>query len=384
MTVLQNFPQSWRRLIFLLPVLVISLILATGLYNGAIPKPTIPKVAFGDSSSHQKCGDGSAPAALHSVSDLIRAVWASRVLPIDAPSFTTYDGETKHLTKPLIHTQPLGKRLCILDVDNRRLDEEGHVFSHTPPTWDNLQYQSAGFLSHYLYAQIHGYEYRFVRAPKYADRAPHWGKVVFTKELLKEFDVVVMVDYDAMFTQPEVPLEWLMNYWNIGPEVLVAMAEDPAGDPNFDIRGKPNVNTGFIIAQAGDKTQRLFKDWAECPSETRYPGCAEWKDKPFHEQSGFSSYVRYDFLDGLDIDKNPEYMRFLPCKEANGYPEVKGCGCLGQFVRHYWGLKATTNREFARGVMSALTPLLVEAAFAEQGHVTDLRHKTLDGAEVLG
>lgn len=41
MTALQNLPQAWRRLIFLLPVLVITLILATGLYNGSLPKPRL-------------------------------------------------------------------------------------------------------------------------------------------------------------------------------------------------------------------------------------------------------------------------------------------------------------------------------------------------------
>jgi hypothetical protein len=41
MTALQSLPQSWRRVVFLLPVLVMMLILATGLYNGSIPKPTL-------------------------------------------------------------------------------------------------------------------------------------------------------------------------------------------------------------------------------------------------------------------------------------------------------------------------------------------------------
>lgn len=39
MSALQNLPQSWRRLVFLLPVLVVALILATGLYNGSLPNP---------------------------------------------------------------------------------------------------------------------------------------------------------------------------------------------------------------------------------------------------------------------------------------------------------------------------------------------------------
>jgi hypothetical protein len=389
MTALQNLPQSWRRLVFLLPVLVVTLILATGLYNGSIPKPPIPKVTFGDHpnspgpSIHQTCPDG--PSALDRVPDVIRALWAPLVLPITAPTFTTIDGEVKNLPPPgeLIHTQSLGKRICIFDIDNRDFTGNGSIFSDSVPAWDNLGHPAAGFLSHYLYAQIHGYSYKFIRAPKYADRAPHWSKVLFTKELLKEYDIVVMLDYDAMFPSPEVPLEWLLNYWKIGPEVLVAMAEDPAGEPNFDNRHRANVNTGFIIAQAGEMTQRLFKDWAECPDETRYPGCAIWKDKPFHEQSAFSSHVRYDFLDGYSIDTHPQYIKHLPCKEANGIPEVAGCGCIGQFVRHYWAHKELTNREFGHNVMAALTPLLVEAAYRQPGHVEEYRSKVLQGSQIL-
>jgi hypothetical protein len=306
-------------------------------------------------------------------------------VPITAASFTTLDGTEKRLPPPeeLVHTQPLGKRVCILDVDTRDLAGDGSIFSHELPPWDKLGSPSAGFLSHYLYAQIHGYTYKFIRAPQYADRAPHWSKVIFTREMLKEYDLVVMLDYDAMFPSPELPLEWLLNYWKIGPEVMVAMAEDPAGDPNWDSHHKPNVNSGFIIAQKSENTLRLFKDWAECPSETRYKGCAEWKDKIFHEQAAFSSMVRYDFLDGYSIDTHPQYIRMLPCKEANGIPEVADTGCTGQLVRHYWGRKPLTNREFGHNVMASLTPLLVQAAYRAPGHVEDLRDRVLNGSDVL-
>lgn len=310
-------------------------------------------------------------------------------MPINAPTFTTLDnGAQLHLppADQLVHKQSLGKKICIMDVDTRDLEGESSVFAEQPPQWDNLGNPSAGFLSHYLYAMIHGYSYKFIRAPKYADRAPHWSKVIFTRELLKnkEFDIVVMLDYDAMFPSPEVPLEWMLNYWKIGPEVMVAMAEDPPGEGNNDLRHKVNINSGFIIAQSSDNTQRLFKDWAECPDETRYKGCAIWKDKPFHEQSAFSSHVRYDFLDGLSIDTHPEYIRMLPCREANGIPEVAGCGCVGQLVRHYWAKKGLTNREFGHNVMAGLTPLLAQAAYKTYAneHVEDHRGKVLDGSEV--
>ncbi len=41
MSALQNLPQSLRRALFLLQVLIVTLLLPIGLYNGAIPKPTM-------------------------------------------------------------------------------------------------------------------------------------------------------------------------------------------------------------------------------------------------------------------------------------------------------------------------------------------------------
>lgn len=354
-----------------------------------------PKVVLNDPAAPaptQKCepATNDKPAFLDSTPDLIRALWAPLVVPITAPTFTTLGGIEKRLPAPeeLVHTQPLGKRICILDVDTRDLDGDGSIFWDKLPSWDKLGRPSAGYISHYLYSAIHGYSYRFVRAPKYADRAPHWSKVIFTRELLKEYDMVVMLDYDTMFPSPELPLEWLLNYWKIGPDVLVAMAEDPNVDRNFDLRHRVNVNSGFIIAQASNNTQRLFKDWAECPSETRYKGCATWKDTVFHEQAAFSSHVRYDFLDGYSIDTHPQYIRMLPCSEANGIPEVTrlpgltGSDCVGQLVRHYWGRKDLTKREFNNNVMAGLTPLLA-TAYRDPNNVGDFRNMVLDGAEVL-
>ncbi|KAL2173295.1 uncharacterized protein P884DRAFT_265155 [Thermothelomyces heterothallicus CBS 202.75] len=52
------------------------------------------------------------------------------------------------------------------------------------------------------------------------------AEVVFTREMLIQFDIVVTVDSDTMFATPQVPLEWLLDYWRIGPDALVAMADD--------------------------------------------------------------------------------------------------------------------------------------------------------------
>ncbi|KAK0640588.1 hypothetical protein B0T16DRAFT_334822 [Cercophora newfieldiana] len=383
-------PQSWRRVVVLLPLVLIALAVTASLLNGPLPRPKFPKVSFQrpESPSGSLCGteqssDGTTPA--DDIPNLLRTLWSPTRLSVTSPEFVTLDGTLKRLppAEELIHKQPLGKRICILDVDNRPLDEQGDIFANNTPTAENMLPRTAGFLSHYLYAQIHNYSYRFVRAPSYADRAPHWAKVIFTQELLKQFDIVVMMDYDAMFPSPEVPLEWMLNYWKLDRDVIVAMAEDPNVDVNLDARGRLNINTGFIIAQASDNAQRMFKDWAECPEETRYKDCGQWKNRMFHEQAGFSSYVRYDFLDGLTIEEPQRYIRTLPCNEANGVPMTKDLGCTGQLVRHFWAHKPSTPLEFTHNLMHVLTPLLAKAAFGDVGHVLDYRDKVLQGDEIL-
>ncbi|KAK3349220.1 hypothetical protein B0T25DRAFT_237439 [Lasiosphaeria hispida] len=389
MTAISAIPQSWRRLLFLLPIVIISLVVTAGLLHGPIPRPRLPKVIFGEDTRtgplHSECKANNETSRLDGLPDVIRAIFAPVLLPITAPSFTTLDGTVKNLppADQLIHKVSLGKRICILDVDTRDLTDEGSIFSDHLPLYDNLRPASAGFLSHYTYAMIHGYSYKFIKAPKYGDRAPHWSKVIFTQELLKRFDIVVMMDYDAMFPSPEVPLEWMLNYWKIDNKVMVAMAEDPNVEVNYDLRKRVNINSGFIIAQASENTQRMFKDWAECPAETRYEGCAVWKDKVFHEQAAFSSHLRYDFLDGMSIDTHPEYIRMLPCNEANGIPEVKHLGCTGQLVRHYWGHKDLTTREFSHNFMAALVPQIIKAAYGDSAVVENYRDKVLDGDQIL-
>jgi len=84
---------------------------------------------------------------------------------------------------------------------------------------------------------IHGYDYKFIRAPDYPDRWGTWVKVPMMKQALKTHDFIVFMDSDVMFHYPHIPLEWLLNYWNITAETLVAMSIDPdeprmpVGDP---------------------------------------------------------------------------------------------------------------------------------------------------------
>lgn len=41
-----------------------------------------------------------------------------------------------------------------------------------PFVWNGLEQYSAGIMNHFTYADIHGYDYKFVRAAKFTDRSP--------------------------------------------------------------------------------------------------------------------------------------------------------------------------------------------------------------------
>lgn len=100
---------------------------------------------------------------------------------------------------------------------------------------------------------IHGYDYRLVQIPQTVGRSATWTKVTAIREALKHYEYVVFIDADAMMPYPNLPMEWLFNYWEITPETLVAMALDPDAPHNRDWNSRTFLNTGFIIAQQDDR-----------------------------------------------------------------------------------------------------------------------------------
>lgn len=227
-------------------------------------------------------------------------------------------------------------------------------------------------------AEIHGYDYQLVQAPNYEDRWGTWTKVPFMKEALKTHDYIVFLDSDVMFHYPHLPLEWLLNYWNMTEDTLAMMSIDPDEPQNYDAQGNRFLNTGFVIAQQSERTQEMYKAWAECPEETRYKGCARWKKDWPHEQSAFGNYVRYDF-------DRPEDFRVLPCAEANGAPEaINRGGCIGTFVRHYWVDKGLLQKGLADFIMQHFVTRMHQSLHAEgSGNIIDAKNFTIDGADLI-
>ncbi|KAF2812312.1 uncharacterized protein BDZ99DRAFT_518166 [Mytilinidion resinicola] len=314
----------------------------------------------------------------NAMDEVLRLIYGPMLQPITAANFTDEDGDVYQLPGPPRFTKPLGKRVLILDIDSRPLDGPGQIMNKDKMEWHDARSLTAGMLSHYMFAKIHGYDYKFIRAPDYPDRWGTWVKVPMMKEALKTHDFVAFMDSDVMFHYPHIPLEWLMNYWNITAENLVAMSIDPDEAQNYDGRGNRYVNTGFVIAQQSKRTQEMYKAWAECPSDTRYKDCARWGFEWAHEQAAFGNHIRYDF-------DRPEDIKVLPCVEANGAPEAAGRGgCKGVFVRHFWVDKQLPLKALSDQVMQYFVPRMHEH-YIEQSpkHIVDAKGFKIVGADLV-
>ncbi|KAH8645354.1 hypothetical protein BX600DRAFT_406615 [Xylariales sp. PMI_506] len=215
-----------------------------------------------------------------------------------------------------------------------------------------------------------------IRNPKYEDRHDAWGKVVMMEHALKNHDWVVFFDSDAIMANPEVPIEWLMNYWRVDGNTSIAIASELLLERDKDDRGNPGQNTGFMLAQDIPKTKEISKMWAECPEEKHYAGCGIWKWRKLKEQTAFSNYIAYDYREDIKI---------LPCTDANGYPEeYEDCKCKDIFVRHHWMHKQLTKDMFAHNIMRMFAPRIHKHYMDGYNEIVDdLRHKKLVGNKMV-
>jgi hypothetical protein len=287
------------------------------------------------------------------LNETIRALYEPFVLPITAPYFQDLSGTVYNSSVDSIWTEPLGPRLCILDMDTRPLSHRNEAFSKHPIHWNNIKGVSPGIFNHYMYAMIHGYSYKFVRTNKPELLAAPWAEIPALAAILRDFDIVVSIDADAIFTHLELPYEWLLNRWNFTRDTALAMPLDPTqrlDKPaswkfhNYDSKGRLRDNPGFITAQNIPRTFEMLEEWEKCPE--RIPGCERFTTEYPAEMGAFSEYIRYNFEDSL---------REFPCTEGNGFPGM-GTECEGLFVRHY-----TTEKEWLKGgVEEILTESIVE------------------------
>jgi galactosyl transferase GMA12/MNN10 family len=281
------------------------------------------------------------------VRNLIQALWAPFIHPITEPTFTDrHNGLVHNYSGQPIWTESLGKKICIVDVDTRPLNDTNEVFN-PEFSWDKIDGVSPGILNHYLYAMIHGYDYKHIHTTNYPDRSAYWTKIPAMSDTLRDYRFVVTLDADAIFRDLELPYEWLLNRWNVTPETSFAMPLDPSWDQNKNKFGRLNTNAGFITVQNLPRTHEILRAWEACPEK---PGCEHFKDGWPAEQGAFGEFTRYEFNRSTDI-------REFACTDGNGFPEM-GTECEGLFVTHYTIDKSLLKKgiadSLARSVMGMM------------------------------
>ncbi|KAF2847070.1 hypothetical protein T440DRAFT_510499 [Plenodomus tracheiphilus IPT5] len=308
------------------------------------------------------------PSSLYKLLDAIK-------LPITAPNYTDVLGKTFDIHKEgPWWTTSLKKDILIVDIDTRVPDQSNELWSEGPMDWIGVAAYNLGVerdgsmlsvsqMNHFLYAQIHGYDYHFYRAQEMEGWHSTWVKPRVFMELLPKYKFVVFLDGDANFAHLDVPLEWMFNRWAITPNTSIAMPSDVGQDlgdahnVGDDSRGNLEQNTGVVVLQNIPYTYEILEAWRDCPTETRYPGCGKWQTEWAHEQTAWSEYIRYDF------NPNGTQIVYIPGDDAMGFPGLGDNAWIrqnfnGQFIRHHTIEKSKTLRDSEVAILQSISDLL--------------------------
>jgi hypothetical protein len=93
------------------------------------------------------------PEKSHPIAEAMRKTNALPIHPITAPYFVTYEGYNFTLKSDPIWTSPLGKDLCVVDIDNRPFSNKYELFDENSLNWGSFDKFSVGLLNHYLYGK---------------------------------------------------------------------------------------------------------------------------------------------------------------------------------------------------------------------------------------
>ncbi|KAH6865438.1 hypothetical protein J4E91_004929 [Alternaria rosae] len=314
-----------------------------------------PRVTFPHGQSNLAAASAQTDST---IGDVIKLLYQNLKVSPTEPFIREPNGS--HITLPPNprYKKNLGSDVLILDLETRPLKSTAE-YEKGEYDWRNINHVSGGIFNHYTYALVHGYDYKFVQAREFEDRHATWIKPSALANHIKDYKFIIFLDADAAFRFLHVPVEWMLNHWDVKPHHSFVMAKDPwsAKEPqyNSDRFNRTYTNTGFMIVQNNEQTLPILKAWHECPDDTRYANCSQWKQPRFHEQSAFGEYIRYDY---------EQYIKELECGEANGFPGVEVSNCQGKLIRHYWFEKSNVKMDFRENIMNALT-LPIQKIFAQ-------------------
>jgi hypothetical protein len=201
--------------------------------------------------------------------------------------------------------------------------------------------QSFTAVAAWAYAKRHNYTYIQARDHQVMDADRYWVKpnALHAVMQLKKFDIIVLMDADVLFMQPQIPLHDLLKRWGFGdkPGHIIAAALDPIQwngyQSVYGYKGPRRllVNTGFMIWKTTERAQLMAEKWATCIVK-KHPVCLEFARMWAHEMSAFNRMIRVDELN------EDEELVLIPCTEALGYDgallQVEDNNCKGTYVSH--------------------------------------------------
>ena len=169
-----------------------------------------------------------------SVREVLRLLYDGLKLAPTAPYIRDSTGSHIVLPPNPQYTKRLGSEILIIDLETRPLKSTAD-YAKGEFDWRNLGHVSAGVFNHYTYALIHGYDYKFVHAHEFEDRHATWIKPSALANHIKNYKFIVFLDADATFRFLHLPIEWMLNYWDIKSHHSFVMAKDPWSETDPDV-----------------------------------------------------------------------------------------------------------------------------------------------------
>jgi hypothetical protein len=331
-------------------------------------------------------------SAKPSLRDTVSALFDSIKHDPTNPEYVDAFGQT-FTANQTIWKQPLGKKILIVDIDTRVPSDTNQILNPAKLNFESMEMKGGGLVSnaimnHYMYALIHGYDYKYYQAQSIPDHHDTWILPHAFRELIPDYQFVVAMDADATIPHMEVPLEWMFNRWGIQEHTSMALPWDTMEIRNgrrisVDSQDLRVLNTGFVVAQDSATTRDMLEKWRDCTSESRYVGCGRWKTEWSHEQRAFSEYIRYDY------NFTAETIVSIDCDDAVGWPGFKKdveagnygiSDCSGNFVRHY-----TLGKDQVKnaGMLSVMNPLadILQQQLLRTANTTWLKAQKIEDKE---
>ena len=179
------------------------------------------------------------------------------------------------------------KRICIVTsyTDHIRWDDYG-----------KCDYGDFASLNHHEYANKHGYSYLkdIVRNDDYLDWHPTWIKVDVLRKYLPLYDYVAWIDADAVFVNPDVKIEDLIEG---GVDLVLPKLELDRVSGNM----WTHTTTGFMVWKNSEWSNSILNLLWNEPKQFRF--------EFFHEQSRLDEILHDNFtFDGGENILNKDIM----------------------------------------------------------------------------